>query len=523
MARYADTSSYTMDSHNSAVGAISSLISKFHARQEPFRIYHGSTNSTRQTIFDPSKMIDTSALTHCLHIDTQTKRALVEPNVPMDALVAFTLKYNLLPPVVPEFPGITVGGAFSGTGGESSSFRYGFFDKTITSIEIVLGSGTIVNASASENSDLFHGAASSFGTLGVTTLLEIQLIEAKSHVELNYIPITSISQAQREIAIALKDSSVDFVDGIIYSLHSGIICVGKLANFPPTSSSKPRIQTFSKATDPWFYLHAQTFLNHKIPAAEFIPIQDYLFRYDRAGFWVAKYAFKYFFTPLNRVTRYLLDYFMHTRVMYHALHRSGLDAQYVIQDVAIPSAKVEEFILWLEKNWGHYPIWLCPLVTDGSGHNPSNAKPEDQKENLEEQLLNIGVWGPSPHRTPVTPFSPSIFLNFNRLLETTVHSLGGQKWLYAHTYYTETEFNTIYPQEEYRALRKKYGAEYLPSVYEKVQVKERVATVGWWGLKGYLWERWPVRGVYGFLSAMKGGNYLLANGGRKKHKNNKYD
>jgi len=79
-----------------------------------------------------------------------------------------------------EFPGITVGGGFAGTAGESSSFRYGFFDRTVNWIEMVLADGEVVRASGTEREDLFLGAASSFGTLGVATLLEIQLIEAKT-------------------------------------------------------------------------------------------------------------------------------------------------------------------------------------------------------------------------------------------------------------------------------------------------------------------------------------------------------
>ena len=47
-----------------------------------------------------------------------TKTALVEPNVPMDRLVAATLQCGLIPPVVMEFPAITVGGGFTGTAGE---------------------------------------------------------------------------------------------------------------------------------------------------------------------------------------------------------------------------------------------------------------------------------------------------------------------------------------------------------------------------------------------------------------------
>lgn len=64
-------------------------------------------------------MVDTSGLNHVITIDTKSMTALVEPNVPMDALVEATLREGLLPPVVMEFPGITVGGGFAGTAGES--------------------------------------------------------------------------------------------------------------------------------------------------------------------------------------------------------------------------------------------------------------------------------------------------------------------------------------------------------------------------------------------------------------------
>ncbi|OBT59978.1 hypothetical protein VE03_10420, partial [Pseudogymnoascus sp. 23342-1-I1] len=155
-----------MDAHDQAVAAIASSVRRFNDRKEPFRIYHGSTNSTRQSQYRRNRMVDTSAMSRVLKIDTEKKTALVEPNVPMDSLVEATLQHGLIPPVVMEFPGITVGGGFAGTSGESSSFRFGFFDRTINWIEIVLPNGEKVTASSTERSDLFYGAASSFGTLG---------------------------------------------------------------------------------------------------------------------------------------------------------------------------------------------------------------------------------------------------------------------------------------------------------------------------------------------------------------------
>lgn len=51
---------------------------------------------------DPRKVVDTSSLKHVISVDLDRKTALVEPNVAMDELVAATLEYGLVPPVVME-------------------------------------------------------------------------------------------------------------------------------------------------------------------------------------------------------------------------------------------------------------------------------------------------------------------------------------------------------------------------------------------------------------------------------------
>jgi delta24-sterol reductase len=180
---------YDIQAHHDAVVAVSSRVRHFGENKRPFRIYHGSTNSTRESQRSRDNTVDTSSLSHIIHVDVEQKTALVEPNVPLDALVEVTIwKYRLVPLIVMEFPGITVGGGFSGSSGESSSFKYGAFDATINWIEIVLPSGDVTRAyrKKPEQTDLFWGAASGFGTLGVVTLLEVQLKDAQPYVELTY-------------------------------------------------------------------------------------------------------------------------------------------------------------------------------------------------------------------------------------------------------------------------------------------------------------------------------------------------
>lgn len=287
--------------HDRAVECIATSVRKFYDRKEKFRIYHGSTNSTRPPALTHNNYVDTSPLSHVLEINPGSRTALVEPNVPMDELVEETLKHTLIPPVVMEFPGITVGGGYAGTSGESSSFRHGFFNRSINQVEIVLADGKILNCSDNENTDLFHGAAGAIGTLGVTTLIEIQLRQAKKYVEITYYPVFNIAKAIEKIEEVTADPEVDFVDAILFSKAEGVVMVGRMTDTQETNVS---VKRFSDANDLWFYLHAKEMVSDKKgPTTELILLAEYLFRYDRDGFWVGAFAFDYFKMPFNDFTR----------------------------------------------------------------------------------------------------------------------------------------------------------------------------------------------------------------------------
>ena len=59
---------------------------------------HGSSNSTRYQDTSEIYRVDLSELDGILGIDVDKKYVTVEPNVPMDRLLAYTLKYGLTPP-----------------------------------------------------------------------------------------------------------------------------------------------------------------------------------------------------------------------------------------------------------------------------------------------------------------------------------------------------------------------------------------------------------------------------------------
>lgn len=512
-----------MDIHQLAVSKLAHRIARFHAEKTPFRIYHGGTNSTRSFLFSEATSIDTSGLKNVLSVDPQARTCLVESNLPMDALVAATLPFRLIPPVVPEFPGITVGGAFAGTGGESSSFRYGFFDQCVNWVEVILANGEVVTASPIENPDLFYGSAATFGTIGVTTLFELQLIPARDFVELTYHPVDTFSGAQAKMKDLESSPAVDFVDGIMFSNDSGVIVSGSLKDLDLYEEGRvPPIISFSRRWDQWFYLHAQDMLvrhkNQEMPYQELALTTEYFFRYDRGAFWTGAFVFQWFGVPFNRVTRFALDWLMSTRILYHGLHASKLGAGYMIQDLCLPQETAAEFVNWMHNEYAIYPLWLCPIKqNERISMNPHTPSPTEPGRTTGESLLNIGVWTRCPSDDRVA---------CNRRVEEKLWSLRGMKWLYADTFYTEKEFWAIYNREWYQKLRAKYGAEGLPDVYQKVRTvlgggddsKARIVPISVTGvLTGNItvqhlwdaaWSGWPLVGVKAVVSALRGAEYL---------------
>jgi hypothetical protein len=439
--------------HTRLVADLAAQIVGFYERRQPFHIYHGSTNSTRILTFKRSEAVDASQLDRVLKIDRESRTALVEPNVPMDKLVAITLKHGLLPPVVMEFPGITVGGGVQGGAGESSSFRYGCFNQTCLSYEMILADGQVVQASPKKNADLFYGTAGSFGSLGVMTAIKLKLIPAHKYVQLTYLPVKSFEAAVAAIEEAAS-KNYDFIDGIMFGQDHGVIMTGRLSD-----QKYGKLRRFSRARDPWFYLHAEAIDQRAHKLTETIPLTDYLFRYDRGAFWVGRYAFDRLGIRFTSFTRWLLNPILHTRKLYEALQTSGVSQEHIVQDLALPRDTAVKFMKFIHRHYGVYPLWLCPLKPDLRSPLQSNGIDTPV-------VINVGVWGQR-----ITPYGA--FLTANRQIEQILRKLGGKKWFYAHSYYPEKEFWKIYDKPAYDQLRQKYAATTLPSVYEKVTVRQR--------------------------------------------------
>lgn len=419
------------------------------------RFDHGGTHSTR--IKDGlGKALPIGILDQILEADVKRRVAVVEPAVSMEKLVDECLKYRLVPKVVPEFPAITAGGAVNGAALESSSFKYGQFNDICTEYEFLLGNGSLVKAGSKVNPDLFYGIAGSMGSLALLTLVTVSLIPAKPYVELTIRPVKP-ADVVRELKLASQGKDYDFVEAVLFSRKSAVLLLGRLSD-----DALSKVKTFSGAKDEWFSNSIEH--NQSVEQQITIPVKDYLFRYDRGAFWMGRHAFDLFHVPFNRLTRYLLDPFFSTKVMYQGLQRTGMSRKFFIQDFYLPDSKVQKFISLCDQKLKIYPLWLCPVAPAG---NRQFLSPHSLPADF---LIDVGVWGKNPVQDTAAT---------NRFFENLVQGLGGRKMLYAENFYTPEQFWQIYDRARYLKLRKKYHAEIFPQIWDKVTVRKNYPANKW--------------------------------------------
>ncbi|KAJ3939851.1 uncharacterized protein N0V96_009839 [Colletotrichum fioriniae] len=471
---------YRLIKHRRRVSIIAAKARRFARDGIKYRVYHKTTNSFRPSTRQANEIIDISGLNHVITVDHRRRRAAVEPNVSMGSLVTATLKHGLIPAVVPEFLGITVGGAFSGTALESSSFRYGHFEKSVASLEVILGNGNIVIASPVENSDLFSGLAGSCGTLGICTIIEVKLVPARRFVELNYLPVHSAAQALNTIQSYTADTSpADFVDGMMFGPNDGAIIAGIMTD--EKKQDMPVVR-FSRAHDQWFALHVHESVPHvrgtncmlctlsksrsvdkRGIVTDLVPIKDYLFRYNRASFWMGIYGQNP--ATFNGLTRFLLNPTVKAECIFAGIHHSRQNRIMFFQDITLPGNTAAAFLDWVNDNLGIYPLWICPVRVVPGNRN---------RQHYHNMNVNVRLWGPKTIRGPDDipdrddPEAFARFIRDNKMIEQATRDLGGTKVVYGNNYYTEEEFWRIYNKKFYDDLRDKWGAAGLPSLWDKL-------------------------------------------------------
>jgi len=401
--------------------------------------------------------LDVSGLDGVVSLDVAGRTADVQGMCTYEDLVAVTLPKGFMPCVVPQLRTITLGGAVTGLGIESTSFRNGLPHESVLELDILTGAGEIVTARPTgEHADLFRAFPNSYGTLGYSLRLRIQLEPVHPFVRLRNVRFDTLGslQAAIEEVVATRQwtgAGVDFCDGVVFSPTQSYLVLGSWADDVPAASDY---------TGPSIY-----YASLRERGRDALTVHDYLWRWDTDWFWCSAA-----FGAQNPLLRRVWPASRRRSDVYHRI--VALEGRYgvvrridkalgkparerVVQDIEVPVDRTAEFLRWFGPNVGMTPIWLCPLQVRSSGGPLGDLVPGEQPWSLYplragQVYVNVGFWG----TVPIRPGRADG--DVNRLVEAEVSALGGHKSLYSDAYYGEEEFWALYGGEAYAGVKQRY-------------------------------------------------------------------
>lgn len=402
--------------------------------------------------------LDVSDFTRVLHVDPVARTAVVGGMTTYEDLVEATLRHNLMPLVVPQLKTITVGGAVSGLGIESTSLRNGLPHESVVEMDILTGDGRLVTAAPdSEHQALYRGFPNSYGTLGYALWLTIELEPVAPFVHLRHFRFTSPQDAMTAIVQIARDGSylghpADFVDGTAFSPGELYLTVGAHSEVAPWRSDYTGQRIYYQSI--------------RGPQEDFLTIGDYLWRWDTDWFWCSRpFGVQ---QPLIRRAwprRYRRSDVYRKLVAFDRRHgltramdarRGAPPQELVVQDVEIPVERGAEFYDFFAAEVGMSPVWLCPLRLRGDRGWPLYPLAPGQV------YVNFGFWG----NVALPAGAGDGF--YNRQVEDRVTELGGHKGLYSTSYYSPDEFWQLYNGVAYADLKREYDpGGRLASLYDK--------------------------------------------------------
>ena len=416
----------------------------------PVRLRKRTSNLFRPRSTAPGTL-DASWFDGVLSVDPDACTADVLGLTTYEHLVDATLPYGLMPLVVPQLKTITLGGAVTGLGIESSSFRNGCPHESVVEMDILTGDGRVVTAAPNgEHQGLFRGFPNSYGSLGYALRLKIELQPVRPYVHLRHIRFADAAGCATAISEICATGGnraeyggepVDFIDGTWFSLNECYLTLGSFTDHAPHLSDYTGQQIYYRSIqqrgEDWLTTH------------------DYLWRWDTDWFWCSRA-----FGAQHPVARRVWPRRWRRSDVYWRLvalnRRFGIstridrqrgkpEQEEVVQDVEIPVDNMPEFVEFLFARTGIQPVWLCPLRQREPG-STWDLYPLDPSVTY----VNVGFWSAAP----LPPGRTDGW--HNRAIEEKVAQLGGRKSLYSTSFYPEGEFWAIYGGGTYPALKTTY-------------------------------------------------------------------
>lgn len=383
-------------------------------------------------------------LDQILEIDRADRTCTAEPGVAFSDLVAATLPLGLIPAVVPELKGITIGGAVAGCSVEAMSYKVGGFHDSCLEYEIVTGTGEIMTCSPAREPLVFSMMHGSYGTLSILTKLHFALLPAKPFVKLTYRSFTSLAEFEAHLAERCRVGDFDFVDAIIHGPRELVICLGTFVDEAPYLSDYRWMKIFYKST--------------RERSEDFLTTFDYCFRYDTECHWLTRTVPGLESAPVRFLLGKLLLGSTNLITWSRRLESVGAVKRRpdVVCDVFIPAGRFSEFFRWYEQDFDFYPLWVVPYRVPQPYPWLDPAYAEGFGSDL---FIDCAVYGKPNNIDGV---------DYSQRLEAKTVELNGIKTLISANHFDPETFWRIYNRTNFEQLKHRLDPNGLfPEIYSK--------------------------------------------------------
>ena len=223
--------------------------------------------------------LDVSGLSGVIEVDPVARTADVQGMCTYEDLVDATLPHGLMPFVVPQLKTITLGGAVTGMGVESTSFRNGLPHESVLEMDVLTGTGEILTCSREDNVDLFRLFPNSYGSLGYAVRLKIELEPVPAYVELREERFHTVEEASRVLADVASSHThrgepVHGLDGVVFSEDEAYLVFARFTDEEGPTSDYTRDKIYYRSLQ-----HASGIRRDRLT------IRDYIWRWDTDWFW----------------------------------------------------------------------------------------------------------------------------------------------------------------------------------------------------------------------------------------------
>ena len=127
-----------------------------------------------------------------------------------------TLEEQLMPPVLPDFIGQTVGGTLSVGGIGAMSFHHGAQVDHVISMVVVTGDGRIVECSDRHHRELFEMVLAGQGQVGVIAEATLRLVPAPTDVRVYDLVYADLDPLLADLGLLMDDGRFDQMEAVVF-------------------------------------------------------------------------------------------------------------------------------------------------------------------------------------------------------------------------------------------------------------------------------------------------------------------